>query len=449
MEKCFVLSVRTIMSKPNVTQSFDADNMVVVPMAVINEIQERYRENNTERSEIARKFLDYISKWTLSKLQVGVIQDNGSILKVYSYVDTSEIRHKLKGYPGIKNVELQLLATCKELNQFNSKVILVSKNTALRMNAQLLGIEAQTFKDEMLPEIDEQYTGRGTVYVTDSEIDSYYEKRSIPISEKMKRENEIYENMFITLKSCTSNKSAIGRVEGNKIVPLVFGEDLRPYGVMPKNVGQKFMIEALMMDVTKAPLVIIKGSAGTAKTFMALAAGLEHSVERKEFSNNILISRSPTETGEKIGYLPGGEEAKIGPYLRGIMDNLKALHDSGKQQKNEMNPEEYYFDRGIIKAEAVGFIRGRSICDTYIIIDEAQNLTPVEIKTIITRVGIGTKLVIIGDPAQIDRPELTERNNGLSYASERLKGLSTCWQLTMEDKESVRSELARSAAQLL
>ena len=172
-------------------------------------------------------------------------------------------------------------------------------------------------------------------------------------------------------------------------------------------------------------------------------------------------------TGEKIGFLPGTEIDKISPYLRGIMDNITALNTKkdettsevsnfkkrknnfGGSEKPEFDDGTFFFERNDIKAEAVGYIRGRSICDTYIIIDEAQNLSPVEIKTIITRVGTGTKLILLGDPAQIDRPELDERNNGLSYASERMKGEKTCWQITMTDDESVRSELAKRASMLL
>ena len=228
------------------------------------------------------------------------------------------------------------------------------------------------------------------------------------------------------------------------------------------------MIEALTMDEKRAPLVIIKGPAGTAKTFMSLAVGLQLVEEENKYPQKILISRSPTETGEKIGFLPGDEMEKIGPYLRGIMDNLQHLHSLDydeinfpdiKNKKGSSKPKfsekpqtedgKSHWTFGSIKAEAIGFIRGRSICDTYIIIDEAQNLTANEIKTIITRVGTGTKLVIVGDPAQIDRPEVTERDNGLSYASERLKGQPTCWQITLTDDESVRSELAKIASTIL
>lgn len=481
MKKWFVLSRRTILSKRNVTQSFGSDNVIVIPKSVIDAVENVYSKQYDERGKIAKEFLDYLSTFETKKLLKGVKQKNGSTLQV---IFDSEYRNeKIPDKIVTKDkdpLKVNLLKCCLFLQNKigeGEKVILVSKSTSLRMDADLAGIEAQTFKDEFLPEISEQYTGRVEVTVTAEMINEFYDNKnkiSLESVKKMNEKQEFYPNMFVVMK-CNSNK-AFGRVQGNFIVGLVHHKNY-PYRVTPKNIGQKFMIEALMMDEEIAPLVIIKGPAGTAKTFLSLAAGLEH-LENGKFKNNILISRSPTETGEKIGFLPGDETDKIGPYLRGVMDNLKILSSGVKDRKNNdaSSKEEIekgsekkknnkndashngkakkesamrFFDEGIINAEAVGFIRGRSICDTYIIIDEAQNLTPTEVKTIITRVGEGTKLILIGDPAQIDRPELSERNNGISYASEMLKGESTCWQITMKDEESVRSELAKRASMLL
>lgn len=481
MRKWFVLSKRTTISKRMVTECFGPDNVVVIPMAVLDEIQEVSKAQFDERGKIARELLEYL--WSLDHKKLfgaeGVVQQNGSLLFVttnYREIKLPEVIENTK----LTSLERRILQTCLGIKAKippKEKVILISKNPLLRMKAELVGIEAQTFRDELLLEISEQYTGRMQIEVSPDVIDRFYREERVPIRELSDIDNTFYQNMFVVLKA--GQKSAIGRVENGEIVPLLY-DKIYPYGVRPKNVGQKFMIEALMTDYERAPLVIIKGPAGTAKTFMALAAGLEH-VQKQRFPNKILISRSPTETGEKIGFLPGDETAKIGPYLRGIMDNLRNLHtvavssvekaepihskkknnrgryytgyhdeyDYGYEEKPTTEDGTTILESGWIKAEAVGFIRGRSICDTYIIIDEAQNLTPTEMKTIITRVGTGTKLVIIGDPAQIDRPELNERYNGISYAAEHLKGEPTCWQLTMTDEESVRSELARRASMLL
>jgi len=472
MRKHFILSTRTLVSKRNVTQSFGPDNTVYVPLAVMEEIEAKYYDQMSERGKIARDTLAYLGSFHIEALKRGVVQKNGSILKVTTNYKEEEIPQTIL-HSECSKLDMRILQTClgvKKKIPEGEVVVLVSKKDTLRKKAELLGIKAQTFRDELLPEISEQYTGRKILDVPSSTIHEFREKKSIPVSSVVSKDNikEIYPNMFVEMRS--GNDWDYGRVYDNNIIPLSF-DRYYPYKVIPKNIGQKFMIEALMMDHEIAPLVIIKGPAGTAKTFLSLAVGLEV-VEQNKFPNKILISRSPTETGEKIGFLPGSELEKISPYLRGIMDNLTALHT--KKDKDEpYNPNKKkgnkknrgyeqdedekplfedgttIFERGDIKAEAVGYIRGRSICDTYIIIDEAQNLSPGEIKTIITRVGTGTKLILLGDPAQIDRPDLDERNNGLSYASERLKGETTCWQITMTDDESVRSELAKRASMLL
>ncbi|MCI8273255.1 MAG: PhoH family protein [Clostridia bacterium] len=471
MKKWFVLSASTILSKRGVTQSFGSDNTIVIPLAVLEEIQERYESQGGERGKIAREFLDYV--WSMDQKMLfrnGVIQRNGSKLQVVNLTDAEILRDRDFTKVKLSLEERYLVQTCKKIQREfardDEKVILVSRNTVLRMKAGTLGIEAQTYKDELLAEISEQYTGRIDIRVPSEVIDSFYQDKRVSLQyiQDLIPEKEFLANMFVVMKC--GKQSALGRVEKGSIVPLTFGKS-QPYGVIPKNVGQRFMIEALMMDQKTAPLVIVKGPAGTAKTFLSLAAGLQHVLAEGKFKNKILISRSPTETGESIGYLPGNENAKIGPYMRGVIDNLKNLHapEESESEKKEVNrqksskggkcekPQEEdgttLLDMRVITVEAIGFIRGRSICDTFIIIDEAQNLTQTEIKTIITRVGEGTKLVIIGDPAQIDRPELNERNNGLSYASERMKGVPTCWQITMEDEESVRSELAKIASKLL
>lgn len=471
MRKHFILSTRTLVSKRNVTQSFGSDNTVYVPLAVMEEIESRYYDQTNERAKIARDTLAYLGSFHINDLKKGVVQKNGSILKVTTNYNEQEVPEEVR-LSECSKLDRRILQTCLGVRKEVTKeepVILVSKKDTLRKKAEILGIMAQTFRDELLPEISEQYTGRKTINVSKMVIQRFRDERKIPISEVVSKEEmqHIYSNMFIELKC--GYETAEGRIFQDSIIALSY-ERYYPYKVIPKNVGQKFMIEALMMDYEIAPLVIIKGPAGTAKTFLSLAVGLEL-VEQNKFPNKILISRSPTETGEKIGFLPGSEREKIQPYLRGIMDNLTALHtkdydDSYKQNKKKSTKKNGFynqeddekplfedgttiFEMGAIKAEAVGYIRGRSICDTYIIIDEAQNLSPIEIKTIITRVGTGSKLILLGDPAQIDRPDLDERNNGLSYASERLKGEPTCWQITMTDEESVRSELAKRASMLL
>mgnify|MGYP001085086233 FL=1 len=208
-----------------------------------------------------------------------------------------------------------------------------------------------------------------------------------------------------------------------------------------------------MQPAEKAPLVIVKGMAGTSKTFYALAVGLEKLLNHPTGEyRRILICRPNAQFDDDIGFLPGDEKEKISPLLRPIMDNLEQLIDSDEESRYEDERElqgkiDEIFERGLIQAEALNFIRGRSIVKTYLIIDEAQNMTPRQAKGIITRAGKDTKVILLGDPNQIDRPFLDERTNGLSYASEHMKGSPLCWQVSMKASECERSKLAMDAVQ--
>lgn len=210
-----------------------------------------------------------------------------------------------------------------------------------------------------------------------------------------------------------------------------------------------------MESAEKAPLVIVKGMAGTAKTFYSIAVGLE-----KVFNNptgeyrRIIVSRPNAQFDDDIGFLPGTEQEKISPLMRPVVDALEQLLDSDEAGRYEdesllTDKVQEIFDRDIIETEALNFIRGRSIVKTYLIIDEAQNITPSQAKGIITRAGKGTKIILLGDPQQIDRPFLDERTNGLSYAAKCMRGSPLCWQITMGRDECERSRLAMDAIQRL
>lgn len=261
----------------------------------------------------------------------------------------------------------------------------------------------------------------------------------------------LYENEFLLLRADASrNKTHLGCIRHGRAVPLLYA-DAAPYGVRPRNAGQYFLQEALMRPADEAPLVIIKGQAGTAKTFYSLAVGLEKIVNHptREY-RRILICRPNAQFDTDIGFLPGDEQKKIAPLLRPIRDNLEQLVDGNEDLRYENEQElaeriDEIFDRQIIQAEALNFIRGRSLEKTYLIIDEAQNMTPNQVKGIITRAGKGTKIILLGDPNQIDRPFLDERTNGLMYAAEKMKESPLCWQVTMLPGECERSELALDA----
>jgi len=383
----------------------------------------------------------------------GVHLESGGTIKIEANFIAVELPPEFSGGAN----DNRILRVCKGLLNSGETVVLVTKDIVVRLKAQMLGIVAEDFTTEQSPKFAEQYTGRLDVYTADDKMVDFKRKGLDPdhvyvINEGLKNGVEPELNQFFIIHSETSErKTLLGRFDGKKIVPLKTLAS-EPFGVKPKNVGQRFLQEALMQDAKTAPLVIVKGAAGTAKTFYSLAVGLQQTLEADSKTyRKILITRPNVQFDDEIGFLPGTEQEKIAPYLRPIIDNLEILVDRNQEEryKNEhmlRDKIDELFDRGVIKAEAMNFIRGRSITDTFLIIDEAQNLTPKQVKGIVTRVGKGTKVVLLGDPQQIDHPLLDEKTNGLSYASERMKGSPLCFQLTMQPDECLRSELAYDSA---
>lgn len=442
MSKVFVLRTHALLSSYGSTQKFGNDNEIVIPLAVIDELRS-LKHQSFEKGRIARDLLEYINSFDTDKLlNQGIKQENGSILRVSKNFSDIAINAE-----GLTVPEARTLQTCLGiLKQENKKVVLVTNNLSLQLKAKSLGINAESFKDETFPRLSEQYTGREEIYVRDDIIDSFYQNGFIKKEDVFNYSDiEFVENKFLVITS-PENKSALGVFKNGKIVKLHHQEEY-PYDVRAKNVGQRFMLEALLDD--DYPLVVIKGNAGTGKTFCTLAAGLQR-IDQKVYSR-ILVTRSVTAT-EQYGFLPGDIEEKLSPYLAGIKDNLSILiNGSRKKGANDITYEDgkYFFEKGIVQIQAIGFLRGRSIVDTYFIIDETQNIEPDVIKSIVTRAGEGSKFIFLGDPTQIDNPNLNERYNGLVYLSEKMKGNPMCAQISLSDDESVRSQLAREAAKIL
>lgn len=454
MSKVFVLREHALLSSHKSTLRFGDDNEIVIPLCVIDEIKAT-RNQSVEKGRIARDLLEYINSFSAYDLMSdnGIKQENGSTLRVSKNFNSIEVKME-----NLSSSERRTLQICLGIMAQEKKtVILVTNNLSLQLKAKALGIKAESLKDEVFPRFSEQYTGRMEILVSDDIISSFYKNEFIQlnmIKEVLPVNKEIYENEFFVMRSY-SGKSAIGKYTNGIIKQLEY-QNVYPYGVKAKNVGQRFMLEALLDD--NIPLVIIKGSAGTGKTFCALAVGLEKTFNSDIYPRKMLVTRSVTAT-EDYGYLPGDINEKLSPYLAGIKDNLDILSEetySKKEyskdycgEKPQRDRGEYFFERGIVKIQALGLVRGRTIYQTYFIVDETQNVDPDIIKTIVTRSGQGSKFIFLGDPTQIDNPNLTERYNGLVYLSEKMKGSSLCAQVTLPDEESVRSDLARLAAQIL
>lgn len=436
--KIFVLDTNVLLYDPNALFVF-GDNEVVLPLGVIEEIDDQKKRVDEvgRNSRCVARALDNLRK--KSPLSKGVTLDNGGLIRVEIYQPmTADILP-----PGLElqKVDNQILALALHLKNTSSKpVIVVSKDITLRVKADAIGLFSQDYERHKV-DIEKLYTGTETIETDSKTIDQFY------VEKQLKMEGYEFEaNQNITLvDKLNPSHSALGRYRSKEdvILPLAFS-DINLWGIKARNREQRFAIDMLLDD--NILLVTLVGIAGTGKTLLALAAGLTKVIKEERY-HRLLITRPIIPVGKDIGFLPGDVEAKLMPRMQPISDNLEFLfslqHDACFSDINLKS----LIDDGIIELEALSYIRGRSIPNQYMIIDEAQNLTPHEIKTIVTRAGSGTKIIITGDPYQIDNPYLDSNSNGLSYLVERFKGMEMFGHVTLVKGE--RSPLAELAAELL
>lgn len=454
MTKTYVIDTNVLIQAPYAMNCF-VDNNVLIPLVVLEEL-DGLKKAEGDKGANARKAIRNLEGYRRQgNLLEGVKMENGGVLMVEANCRNVELPDSL---PESK-MDNRILQVCKGHADKGEHVVLVTKDIVLRIKADVLGIAAEDFTTEQVPS--EQYTGRIECYVSEERFKDF-KKKGIETKyvylideEQTAYQPQLVENQFVVLKADQSlKKTHLGRVEGERIVPLAYRK-CKPYGVTPRNAGQYFLQEALMQPAEKAPLVIVRGMAGTAKTFYSIAVGMERLWNNPTGEyRKILITRPNAQFDSDIGFLPGDEQEKISPLMRPIIDNLEQIIDSNEEERyqDEMalhGKIDEIFARGIIQTEAMNFIRGRSFVNTYLIVDEAQNMTPNQMKGIITRAGKGTKIIILGDPKQIDNPFLDERTNGLSYAAEYMKGSPLCYQITLTADESERSKLAADAVHRL
>lgn len=432
---------------------------VVIPEVVLEEL-DNFKKRNGELGYNARyviKLIDQLRK--NGNLVKGIILPSGRKLRV-------ETNYYEIGMPATwdKNKpDNRIIQICKGLKENGEDVHLITRDIMQRIKGDALGIQVNDFTDDVHSNYSTNYTGRIELYAPEENVNEFYIRKSLDLKELFyyceEKEEYINPNLvineFILIRAIENpRKTALGRYDGKKVVPLIYS-DMRPLNISPRNVGQKFMQEALFMESDEAPLVIIKGPAGTAKTLFSLAIGLYKVLETNPRKyRRILVCRANVTMDEEIGFLPGSEQDKILPFMRPVYDNLEVLVNSYYKCKckdeDELNDKiREFFDKRIITTEAVAYLRGRSIYKNWVIIDEAQNLSPKQIKAIITRIGKGTKVILIGDPEQIDQPSLDFKFNGLCYASEKMKGSNLCYQLTLNYEECERSPLAYEGAKRL
>ncbi|MGG1405500.1 PhoH family protein, partial [Bacillus velezensis] len=318
--------------------------------------------------------------------------------------------------------------------------ILVSKDVLVRVKADAIGLLAEDFLNDRVVDHDEIYSGYKDIFMNKERFASFYKDKQISVKEL--QQHQVYPNQFVLMKDeLGGSSSAVGMTDkkGETVKRLVF-DDEHVWGIRPKNVQQTMALELLLRE--DIPLVTLIGKAGTGKTLLALAAGLLQT-EDLGIYKKLIVARPIVPVGKDIGYLPGEKEEKLKPWMQPIFDNLEFLFNAKKPGELEA----ILAGIGSIQVEALTYIRGRSIPDQFIIIDEAQNLTRHEVKTLLTRVGEGSKIVLMGDPEQIDHPYLDSLNNGLAYVVERFKEQTVSGSVKLVKGE--RSGLAQLAADLL
>jgi len=334
----------------------------------------------------------------------------------------------------------RIISTAIRINndKNNRKVILVSEDINIRLIANAFGLDAEEYRSNRLSE-ENIYSGFKEINMKSLTIEKLYENNSLSRKE-IEKDIDLSPNEMVQLNAVDNDNSrALTILDENKLRPLRFSKT-NPVKIRPRNREQKFAIELLMSEDIR--LVTLAGKAGTGKTLLALAAGLEKVLNNKY--SRLLITRPVIPMGKDIGFLPGSKEEKLQPWMQPIFDNLDFIMQNNKNSKMSF---EKLVDKDLIQIEALTYIRGRSVPEQFIIVDEAQNLSKHEIKTIITRAGKKTKIVLTGDPFQIDNPYLDLRNNGLTYLAHKFHNQKIAGHIML--KKGERSELARIASEVL
>ena len=433
MRKIYILDTNVLLHDPESLFSFD-DNAIVLPLSVIEEldrIKRRSDEVGRNAREVSRRLDELRVRGRLSE---GVGLANGGSVRIE--INGNQPDNHPYGID-LNTTDNRILALAYALmNHGQSPVILVTKDLNLRIKADVLGLAAEDFYSDKV-DYHQLYSGVTELYLSVEEIDRFYREGYLDY-----QASDLQPHQFCILKlGESSSKSALGRYFQHRLHKLAH-DGKAVYGIKALNKEQKVALD-LLLDAS-IQVVTLGGKAGTGKTIMALAAGLEKVLEGGGRYNRILITRPIVPLGNDLGYLPGDKEDKIRPWMQPIYDNLEYLCNEHIQPNGCID---YLIANGKIELEALTYIRGRSIPKQFIICDESQNLSPHVIKTILTRVGRGSKIIFTGDPEQIDHPYLDASSNGLSYLVEKIKAEEISGHITLIKGE--RSGIAELGARLL
>lgn len=437
--KNFILDTNVLLHDPQSLFKFQ-DNNIIIPITVVEEV-DRFKKDMNETGRNARmvsRILDSLRE--KGSLAFGVSMPGGGNLRVEFFTE----KH-FKNLPvdlRVDNGDNRILAVALDVkDRFpDMQAIFVTKDSNLRIKADAIGVVAEDYESDKV-DIQDLYSGTRSVEVPPEAVDRFYGQGWIeaPL--------ELGANEFITLvDSSNPSHTAICRndPDNGRVVPVRKIPKEGIWSLFARNREQSFALDVLMDDSIK--LVTLVGKAGTGKTLLAIAAGLHKTAEENVY-NRLLVSRPVFPMGKDLGFLPGDIEEKLTPWMQPIFDNVELLISGHESEKRHSKGYKELMAMGLLDIEPLTYIRGRSIPNQYLIVDEAQNLSPHEIKTIVTRVGEGTKIVLTGDPYQIDNPYVDASSNGLTYLVEKFKGQRIAAHVTLTKGE--RSELAELAANLL
>jgi PhoH-like ATPase len=437
VKKNYILDTNVLLHDPHSLLSF-RENNVLLPIEVIEEI-DRFKRESSELGQNARavsRMLDGLRG--SGRLSEGVTLPNGGRLRIAFQKGTAANGHAVFSTDSVDNRILSLACGIKKA-QPKGQTILVSKDINLRIKADALGLLAEDYENDRIF-IKDLYTGMIEVRESTDKVASFRASGALELNGG----KQYFPNEYCTLmEEANPKRAALAKVDasGTKLVPII---DCREgvWGIKPRNREQHFAFDALLDERIK--LVTLMGKAGTGKTLLAMAAGLKRTVMDREF-RRLVVARPTISMGKELGFLPGSLEEKLAPWMQPIHDALEMLSDLNMGHEHRRSGD--LMRSGSIVVEALSYIRGRSIANQFMVIDEAQNLTPLEAKTIITRVGHGTKIVFTGDPYQIDNPYVDSSSNGFNYVVSRFRSQPIAAHIELQKGE--RSELAELAANIL
>ena len=435
--KNYVLDTNVLLHDPNALLNFQ-ENHVLLPIEVIEEVDKLKRETS-ERGQNARsasRRLDQLRR--LGSLSKGVPLPNGGTLRIL-FADQLKPDPRVGSSSGT-NVDSRILALALALRASDRRrpTILVTKDINLRLRADVYGLPAEDYETDQV-NLKDLYTGMFELTVSGDAFREFKLNGELTLPAGATR----HPQQYCTLSSeAEPKRTLLCKVDasGGRLIPLQDCQNV--WGIRPKNREQHFALDAVLDDRVK--LVTLMGKAGTGKTLLALAAGLKRTVGDREF-RRLIVARPTIAMGKELGFLPGSLEEKLGPWMQPIHDALEMLGDLNMGRDHGRTAD--LLRSGVIVVEALSYIRGRSIAHQFMIVDEAQNLTPLEAKTILTRVGHGTKIILTGDPYQIDNPYVDASSNGFNYVVSRFRDQGLAAHVELAQGE--RSELAELAANIL